>query len=56
MDANGVAFHALPFCKDENNAKIYKSTLPVIIEKLGHSDTKYSGMLTAWKKVQSYNK
>lgn len=56
MDANGVAFHALPFCKDENNAKIYKATLPILIEKLGHSDPKYSGMLDAWKKVQSYSK
>ena len=38
MDGNGVAFHALPFCRNKQNSNIYKSTLDVLMKNLVHKN------------------
>jgi hypothetical protein len=49
MDANGVAFHALPFCRNSGMSAVYKDTVNLVVH---HSHN--PKMEEDWHNVQSF--
>lgn len=48
MDANGVAFHALPFCRNPALSREYKSLMPIAIRASGDA-----AMIADWHTVEA---